>query len=159
MHRLAPILSGVLILNACAPPTATLSDSHRAAMADSVSVAVAGFWDAWSAADVDRGMSFLADDATVATSGAAVLAGRSTIDDRWRPMFETVASQVIDFEISNVTVVSPDVVTVHQRGSFLVTDTAGEQGPSKVFAYTSVWIRRDGAWKLISGHRSDEAIS
>ena len=159
MPRVVPAALAIAVLAACRPAATELTDQQRTAITEEVAVAVAGFWDAWATADVDRGMAFMADDATAVTSGAQILRGRQTKDDAWRPMFETVASQVIDFEDTHITVFGPDFVCVQQRGTFDVTETDGGTGYLKVFAYTTVWTRRDGVWKVVAGHRSDPPAS
>ncbi|NIN49579.1 MAG: hypothetical protein GTN62_05645 [Gemmatimonadales bacterium] len=51
-------------------------------------------------------------------------------------------------------VLAPDVVCVTQLGTVSVTDTAGVTGPEIAFAYTAIWVRRNGEWKVLLGHES-----
>jgi uncharacterized protein (TIGR02246 family) len=139
---------------ACQPTTPDLTEEQKATLADSIAAEVSGFWDAWAASDVDQGMSFVADDATAVTFDGRILSGKATIDSTWRPMFDNVASQVIDFDETHITVFSSRLVCVQQRGTFTVTDMSGSVGLPIPFAYTSVWTRRDGQWQMVAGHRS-----
>ncbi len=148
------LLAVALISFAGQPPTtAGLTEEERASAAAAVETAVDGFWGAWAAADVDRGMSYMAAEATAVTSRGQILRGYATIDAAWRPLFRNVASQQIAFEESHVTVFE-GFVCVQQRGTFEVTDKAGATGSEIPFAFTTVWTKAQGEWKIVAAHRT-----
>ena len=156
MRRLAlAAVSLAFLANACQPATMELTEEEKAEIADEVNALHAEFWDAWRATDFDRGMSYFYDSPDLAFAENGVLNyGYADMDAKYRPMFTSVASQEITMTDSRTTVLAPDVVCIMEAGTYTVTDTAGVTGPEQSFAYTWIWIRRDGEWKVHIGHQS-----
>ena len=136
-----------------------LTAAQEAGIADTVEVLAGAFWDAWATPDVDRGMALLAEDATAVTKTAAILRGRETIDAAWRPMFTEITGQVIDFSDSFVSVYGPNLASVHQMGTFLVSRSDGTTEGPIPFTFTTVWLKRDNRWQIIVSHRTDPPSS
>ncbi len=64
-------------------------------------------------------MSFVVDEAIATTSLGEILAGKVAIDNAWRPMFESVTGQTIEFEENHN--------TSHNTGVY--TDEAPQRNP------------------------------
>jgi uncharacterized protein (TIGR02246 family) len=145
----------LVVFAACQTATMELTDVEKAAIADEVNAVNAEFWDAWRDADFDRGMSYYYDspDFVLAFDGA-VDYGHATVDAKFRPIFASVASQTLTVTDSRTTVLAPDVVCIMETGTWSQTDTAGVTGPETDLALTSIWVLRDGEWKIHIAHES-----
>lgn len=147
-----PVLS-LAILAACQPATTELTEEQKAEIAAEVNAIHAEFWDAWRAADYDRGVSYL-DSANLVFAYEGTVFGFATFDEMWRPAFANIASQTISIGDSRTTVLAPDVVCIMDAATYTTTDTLGVTSPQESFAFTGVWVRRDGEWKLLLVHES-----
>ena len=155
MRRAIVAAFALTVLAACQPVTTELTEEQKAAIADTVSAVNAEFWSALEAAEFDRGMSYVYNSPEAVWGYAGVVDfGWDAIYARYSPMFETMASQTLTFTESRATVLTPDVVCINQIGSAIPTDTAGVVGPEENFAVLTVWVRRDGEWKVQFGHES-----
>ncbi|NIM49711.1 MAG: SgcJ/EcaC family oxidoreductase [Gemmatimonadales bacterium] len=144
-----------VVAAACQPATTELTEDQKAEIAGTVSAIHAEHRNAWRDADIDRGMSYFHDDPDVqfALEGA-VMHGSGTIRDALEPIFEGVASQEITIAESQTVVLAPGVVCVMDQGTFAYVDTAGVTGPETAFAFTAVYVRRGGEWKVLLAHES-----
>jgi hypothetical protein len=151
MYRL---IIPLLLLVACRPAPVELTDQRKAEIAADVNARNAEYWDAWRAADWDRGITYYIDSPDfVWAAGGTVYFGLSALQES-RPRFGSVASQTFAFRDSRTLVMAPDVATVTALGTWSQTDTAGVVGPSREFAWTAVWMLRDGEWKMHLVHMS-----
>jgi hypothetical protein len=130
-----------------------LTEEQRNEIAAEVSAINVEMWDAWRAADYARGVSYFDTEGLQFAYEGAVF-DFATFDEMWRPAFASIASQTITMEDSRTTVLAPDVVCVMEAGTYTQTDTAGVTGPEGSFAFTGVWVRRGGEWKLHLIHES-----
>ena len=153
MHRV--LLLGMLAATAgCQPAMTDLTDERRAEIVDEVSARDAAYWDAWRAADWDRGMEFYVDAPDfVWAAGGAVTFGLDALE-ALRPRFASVASQMYAFADSRVIVMAPNMASVTAMGAWSQTDTAGVTTPQRDFAWTAIWVLRDGEWKMQLVHMS-----
>jgi ketosteroid isomerase-like protein len=152
MHRL--IVPLLLAVAACQPRTAALTDQRKAEIAAEVNALNAQYWDAWRAADWDRGVAYYVDSPDfVWAAGGTVYFGVNVLQES-RPRFNSVASQTFTFQDSRTIVMAPDAVTVTALGTWAQTDTAGVTGPAREFAWTAVWMLRNGEWKMHLVHMS-----
>jgi ketosteroid isomerase-like protein len=149
------ILLLTLAVAACQPATTgQLTDQQKAEITAAVTTADAKYWDAWRAADWDRGISYYLDSPDfVWAAGGTVYYGLDALKET-KPRFGDVASQTFTFRDSRVIVMSPDVASVIAIGTWAQTDTAGVTGAAREFAWTGVWMLRDGAWKMHLVHMS-----
>ncbi len=141
------------VLAACEPATVELTDAERAAIADQVNARHAEMWDAFRAADFDRGVSYF-HRADLVYAYEGVILDYEAMDQLWRPAFASITSQTVTFADSRTDVFAPGVVSITSSGTYAVTDTLGVTGPQAQFAVTEVWMRRDGEWKLQFVHES-----
>lgn len=152
MRRL--IVPLLLMVVACRPGTTELTEQRKAELAAEVNTRNAEFWDVWRAADWDRGMAYYVDSPDfVWAAGGAVYVGLNALKDA-RPGFASVASQTFTFRNSRTIVMAPDAASVTALGTWAQTDTAGVTGPVREFAWTALWVLRDGEWKMHLVHMS-----
>jgi hypothetical protein len=71
-----------------------------------------------------------------------------------KPRFANVAKQTFTFRDTRVVVLAPDAAGVVATGTWAQTDTTGVTGPAREFAWTSVWVLREGSWKIQLVHMS-----
>jgi len=156
MRRLAfAALSLAFLATACQPATTELTEEQKAEIAAEVNAINTGFWDAWRAADFDQGMSYYYNSPDLAFGfEGAVDYGYAEIDAKYRPGMTGVVSQNITITSSETIVLAPDVVCTMETATFTVTDTAGVTGPEMSAAVQSIWVYRDGEWKIHIGHES-----
>jgi ketosteroid isomerase-like protein len=153
MRRLALAVVALTFVTACRPATTELTEEQKAEIAAEVNAINTEMWDAWRAADFDRGASYF-DLATLVFAYEGTMFGFATFDEMWRPVFATIASQTITVEDSLTTVLAPNAVCIMQAGTYTQTDTAGVTSAEGSFAFTGVWVPRDGEWKLDFVHES-----
>ena len=70
-----------------------------------------------------------------------------------RAGFERVAQMERNYERADVTALSPDAALVTSKGTSKVTLLDGRTFTNP-FAASTVFVRRDGRWKLLHGHYS-----
>jgi ketosteroid isomerase-like protein len=152
MSRLLVLL--MLGVVACQPRTTELTDERKAEIAAEVNARNAEYWDAWRAADWDRGMAYYVDSPDfVWAAGGVVFYGKERLEQS-RPGFANVASQAFLFRDSRTVVMASDAATVIALGTWVQVDTAGVTGPAREFAWTALWVLRDGEWKMHMVHMS-----
>ena len=158
MHRLALAALSLAILAACQPATIELTEEQKTEIADEVNDVHVAMWDAWRAADLDRGMSFFDTSPDLGWGFAGEMRFRIDNITAWfRPMLAGVERQDITFDERRTVVLSDDVVCVMERGTYTAFDSAGATLGSSPLAATVVWTRRDGEWKIVAGHESTPA--
>jgi uncharacterized protein (TIGR02246 family) len=152
MNRLlVPLMLGLV---ACQPRAADLTEQRKAEIAAEVNALNAEYWEAWRAADWDRGMAYYVDSPDfVWAAGGVVHFGLNVLEEA-RPGFANVASQMFAFRDSRIIVMAPDAASVTATGTWAQTDSAGVTGPARDFAWTAVWVLRDGGWKIQLVHMS-----
>jgi ketosteroid isomerase-like protein len=144
----------MLVVVACRPDTTELTGKRKAEITAEVNAINAEFWDAWRAADWDRGMVYYFNSPDfVWAAGGAVFFGKAVLEE-YKPGFDHVASQTFTFRDSRTTVLAPGAASVTALGTWAQTDTAGVAGPAREFAWTAIWMLRDGEWKMHSVHMS-----
>ncbi|NIM48083.1 MAG: DUF3225 domain-containing protein [Gemmatimonadales bacterium] len=138
----------------CQPATSELTEERKAEVIAEVSALNLEYWDAWRAADWDRGMAYYFDSPDfVWASGGTVTYGFDALE-ALRPRFESIASQTFAFRTNRVTVMAPDAATVTATGTWAQTDTAGVAGPARSFAWTAIWLLHGDEWKIHLVHMS-----
>jgi len=153
MHRLALAALSPVFLAACEPVTTELTDAQNAEIAAQVNAVKADVWDAWRDWDVARVVSyyFNSPDFAWADDGQLFVG--------WAAFNEAVKggnleSQTITFNESRTTVLAADAVHSVEQGTYSVTDSDGVTGPAWKFAFSALWIHRDGEWKVHFSHIS-----
>jgi uncharacterized protein (TIGR02246 family) len=132
-----------------------LTADQKAAIADTVNALHAASWDAWRAADVDKGLSYFLNSPDVwwGEEGHA-LQGYADVEAYFRGSANGVSRYDITISDSRTVVLAADAVAVLQQGVFSATDSAGTTTPEQSFLMSATWVRRDGQWKILYGHES-----
>ena len=154
-----PALLLLLLAVACqstSTQSTQLTSAQRAVIAAEVdSVCDNEWYPAWETVDFDRGLSFIVDEPETAWvhEGQAIYT-RAGIDAAFRPGAAMVQSQKFNWTNSRTVVLAPDVAYTIREGTYVATDTAGNVTPERRFAETTVWVKRDGEWRVLQGHGS-----
>lgn len=150
-RRILPLL---LVAAACQPRMVELTEQRKADIAAEINTANTGYWDAWTDADWDRGMAYYLDSPDfVWAAGGAIVYGKQVLEN-YRSRFANVARQAFILPDPRIIVMAPDAAAVTGTGTWAQTDTAGVRGPARPFAWTAIWVLRDGAWKIQLVHMS-----
>ena len=149
----------LIFASACMSLDHELSDGDRAAIREDVSKHFQDFWDSWSGVDTERGFSYHQDhsDYSFAADGNTwnSLAG---LQEASRPGFRTTKHQEFRFDETRVAVISRDVVHATWRGTHTRIGTDGSVRGPRPFAFTSVWVRSNGEWKVRFAHQSSRDL-
>ena len=62
--------------------------------------------------------------------------------------------QQIDFTDSRTIVLAPDIAYTIRQYTAVVTEKSGDVQPQTSGVETLVWVKRNGAWKVLLGHES-----
>jgi hypothetical protein len=144
----------VVAAAACQPVTTELTEAQKTEIAAHITALNSEYWDAWRAADWDRGMGYYVNSPDfIWAAGGVVYLGYAALDAT-RPQFGYVANQTFTFGDTRVAVLSADAATVTALGTWSQTDTAGVTGPERDFAWTALWALHDGEWKMQLVHMS-----
>ncbi len=149
MRRVFVAASATAVLAACQPAPSELTEDVKAEIAAEVNAIHEEFWDAWRETDFDRGMSYYVDspEFTFAFQGQ-MISGYSAFRNFLEQAFANVASQTVSFNETRTAVLAPDVVSITAQGAYSATSTDGVIGPESNFAFTTLWVRRGGEWKV-----------
>jgi uncharacterized protein (TIGR02246 family) len=158
VRRLTLSVLSLAFLAACQPATTELTEEQKAALADSAIAVNTEAWQPWLAADVDQRMQSLLNSPDVGWAwNGEIRFGHANIAAWFRPFLDGVASQEFTVTERRAVVLSRDVVCVMESGTIAATDTAGVTFPPSAFAFTAIWVRREGEWKIHLGHESSRA--
>lgn len=127
--------------------------TQRDSIQAQVQAALDSLTDAWRPMDVDGMMRFYLDSALIAENSRlrTARADRAAIERR-RP--GVLGQRIGPFRPIRFDVLSRDVVVVSWVNTFAVIDTGGRARPTMVAANTYVWVRRGGAWRILTAHES-----
>ena len=171
MRRSAPTALAMAFITACQPTTNELSEDEMAVIAETVSGLQAQVWDAVERVNVADFMAFWHDvrETTTVIDGLA-LPSYSTYEmflnasgifnypaspeTALLVFWPSTRSHEVTIGDSRTTVLAPNVVHVMQQGRFTWTDTTGTVWPEQGFTQSTVWVLRDGAWKILFNHYS-----
>jgi len=159
MRRFVLAAFAFALVAACQPASNELTDYQKAEIAAEVELIHGQFWDAWRETDFEKGMSYYLNspEFTFSYQGQMV-SGYSAFRDLGESAFANVASQTISFAESKTTVLAADVVSITAQGTYVPTDTAGVTGAEATFAFTTVWVQRDGEWKVLVSSNSEPTV-
>ena len=141
-----------LCLLACKPASTELTDEQRAAIRDTVEQVWVGMMDAARALDADRIHAAYADNHVRAENGVIIEDFDSgfAATRQWLPSLRTLeaAYKNVHFEV-----LGPDAVVTTMNHDLSWTDSGGTEGEWHS-AWTGVFRRIDGEWKIIYSHES-----
>jgi len=159
MRRFVLAVFALTALAACQPAGTELTEDQKAKIKAEVNAIHKKFWDTWRETDFDRGMSYYLNspEFTFAFQGQ-MISGYSAFRDFLESAFTNVASQAVGFNESQTTVLAPDVVCVTAQGAYSVTGTDGVTGPESNFVFTTLWVQRNGEWKVQLAFNSEPTV-
>ncbi len=123
-------------------------------------------FDAWIATgptnDLDAAMEFFVDDASAEFVGEPVIfvnrlqaySTKGEIVEAFEPAIANRSGTNYTTTNNSFSVVSHDAVMQAYEGTYSVTNLEGVSGPDYPLTVTILWVRRDGAWKILHLHQS-----
>ena len=156
MRRFLLAAFALTVLAACQPATVELTEDQKAAISDTVNTLMTEYWDAERSADYDRARVYVhaSSETVFACPTGRLFHPFEVFDSRSREVWGSIAEQDVQIAETRTTVLAPNVANVMQRGTFAVTDTSGVTLPETNFAFTALWVRQEGGWKMLQMHRS-----
>jgi len=137
---------------ACQPASTELTEGERAAIEDTVEQLMVELVDAGRALDFDRIRAAYAESPVSVIDGV-IIEDFDAHFELARGFFESL--QTLDGSYRNVhlEVLAPDAVVVTRNDDIFWADTTGTEGEFHT-AWTGVFRRIDGEWKIIYSHES-----
>lgn len=134
---------------------AGLSEAEKSRIKGEIEAEVQKIAVAAKAVDIERATasSSLSPDYRAIDNGT-VYASRDALLAVFREGFRRLQSQDIRVIDQDTVVLAPDVAVYTGRGTFTATDKSGTTSPVTPFAWTIVWRRESGAWKVLNLHQS-----
>ena len=137
---------------ACQPASTELTDGQRVAIRDTVEQRMAEMANAGRALDADRIRAVYAESPVSVMNGVII----EDFDARFeltRQFLESVRTLEGSYRNVHLEVLTSDVVVVTRNDDIFWTDTTGTDGELHT-AWTGVFRRIDGEWKIIYSHES-----
>lgn len=103
--------------------------------------------------DVDKFYEFIIDSGEGTIIQDGIILGREEAMEVTKRGFEGIEKLKYEFSLKNVKVLSPEIAIFIGQGSTVVTNKTGQTFDTD-FAVTSVFVLKDGEWKIIHGHHS-----
>jgi uncharacterized protein (TIGR02246 family) len=155
MRRFILAAFALIVLAACQPATTELTEEQKAEIADSITAAQDDLWQTWSTRELDSIMPLFVNSADVGWGfPGGMYYGYENLNAYARSLLDGVASANYTAAERRVDVLSWDVVLVRELGTYSWTDTAGAARQLDDYPATTIWVRRDGEWKVIHYHES-----
>jgi len=150
MRRLALVVLSLAFLAACQHATTELTEERKAELAAEVFQVRADLAAVNERLDVAAFLSFFADD-LVAAKELDVM-DYDTFARRIEEDFNTYDHYVITQELAEVSVLSEDAVAVTDKSQWVMIAVGGDTVWSGPATFTSIFVRRDGEWKVVHLH-------
>jgi len=152
----------VLLLACQTSERAELTDAQRQEVADVIKQKTQEMLSLTKSEDFDKGMAFWNEDGDpswVGNSGVMVhmteiLPTKESIETSFRPMTQSRTSTNYKINHEYVAVLSLTHAVHVYEGTFSVTDNDGNTGEEYPITATTVWILKDGEWKILHFHQS-----
>ena len=146
------------VLVACQPAAMELTEELKGEIAAEVSALQAEYDTVYVAHRFDRADSLWTESSETgwAASGNVIWDAEevAALGARARAFWGAIASIEYRGKETQTFVIAPNVVYVMQRFAAIATDTAGVVFPEATMAYTYVWTKQDGEWRIQFGHSS-----
>jgi len=143
------------------PPEPEFTDADRQAIAEEVGSLTQESYALGRPEDQDASMAYWAEGAEVFFVGEPAVFAQgvriiNTTDDMLEFFggFEGRTSTNFDPQASYVAVLSPEVALVVTEQHWNITDTLGVTGSTFPLSSTTVWVKENGAWKMMHHHQS-----
>ena len=160
--RTLAALAVLLLVAACQAPPAEMTVGERQAIADELHQLnlqlnrlgetndLEGMLEYWVA---DPSAYFVGDPASF-LQGVRLLHSKAEIQEFFGPMQRARSSTNLSVLNDHVAVLSPTLAIQVLEQKYSVTDTLGNTGPEYPETATTVWVKEDGAWKMLHFHQS-----
>jgi hypothetical protein len=161
MRRLVLSVLSPAFLAACQPATTELTEEKKAEIAATVDSLMDEWLATFEAVGLDESLSFLSDspEMTWASDGDRTVYSVAEAREVWGS--HQVGVQRTELEITNArtVVLAPDIVWTLREMDYTVVDTAGAITAEGKLKETTVWVKRNGEWKVLLGQDSDVTAS
>ena len=155
MRRFVLAAFALTVLAACQPATTELTEEQKAEIAAEVALRLDQLWDELRQPDYDRLNTFFHQEPDVlGLSNGTFIEGSAAMDRLYRPVIAQWADQVLTVSATRTLVLSPDIVYTLRVGTDSITMRSGEATPTRPWAFSAVWMRSNGEWKVHSSHGS-----
>jgi hypothetical protein len=155
MLRLILAVFTLTVLAACQPATTELTEEQKAEIAAEVTGRLDALWEELKQPDVDQLLTFTSQAlGSFSVSDGVFTEWSPASDSMMRAALAEWEDQVLTVSETRTVVLSPDVVYTMRVGTDSVTLKSGEASPTRPWAWTSIWVRRDGEWRIMYGHDS-----
>jgi uncharacterized protein (TIGR02246 family) len=146
----------MIVFIACQPAEQRMTEAQRAAIADTVRALTNEVMAAFDQIDVDRAFSYYSDAEDAGYAEGGKLYSFEALVAQYRAIYAGLRDQKGELRESKTTVLVPDAAVLTAGGAYSMTDTT-ENTFGGQFAWTLVWVRRDGKWKILHSHASEVA--
>ena len=137
---------------ACQPASTELTDGQRAAIKDTIEQLMAEIADAGRARDADRIRAAFAES-TVSAFNGVIIEGSDARFELTRQFLGSLRTLDGSYKNVHLEVLASDAVVVTRNDDIFWTDTTGTEGELHT-AWTGVFRRIDGEWRVIYSHES-----
>jgi len=157
MRRFVFAALALTVLAACQPAATELTEEQKAEIAATVDSLTNEWWSAWAVFDVDRAASFIYDGPgmTWASDSYRTLYSVAEAKEVWETSLVGLQRQDLEVTNSRTVVLAEDIVWTLREFNYVVVDTSGASVAEGQFKETSVWVKRNGEWKVMLGDDND----
>lgn len=161
--RITLPLTALIILACAREPEPAVSDAERRAIADTLTVLMAGAYDFSRPGVRERMLALYPDTGRVISAAAGrVTATRAALDSAIGTFWEYVGQNMRDprwvWGAVHVDALSPDAAVV--TATYTIPHHTPRGRPHIIAgAWTAVFVRRDGRWMVIQEHLSDVPVA
>jgi hypothetical protein len=137
----------LLLVAACQAPPAKMTEAEKAQIESEARAFMAEYERTWEALDLDAAIPMHLDSEDFAWAGSAmIMRGYDTFAELARQMYANTTS--IDWTSldMDVAVLTPDIVSVLDRGTVVSSNSDGVENP---YVYQYVLGKRNGGWKIL----------
>jgi uncharacterized protein (TIGR02246 family) len=159
MRRLAAV-AVLAIVPAAFAAAQPMSEAAKSRVRSEVQAAVDVIVAASRAADVDGCL------ARMSTSPGSRFSDGETVYESleaqraiYKDVFARIRSQDLQLDRQEIDVLSADLAAYTGKGHFTSSYKTGETTPRRAFAWTFLWRREKGGWRIVHGHQSLGATS
>jgi len=132
-----------------------MTEEQEAEIAAEVTGRLDALWEELKQPDVDQLLTFTSQmPESFGVSDGVFSEWSPAGDSMMRAALGEWEDQVLTVSETRTVVLSPDVVYTMRVGTDSVTLKSGEASPTRPWAWTSIWVRRDGEWRMMYGHDS-----
>ena len=111
-------------------------------------------FDKWMTFYVESNEASWMDNPAIFVNRLGILKTKESIDESWRPVVDRRGSSVMMIDEDYIAVLSMDHAVHVYKGNWSVTNKDGEITGEGPYTATTVWVRKNGEWKILHYHQS-----